>query len=72
MFAGSDEAAQHLAVLYSIVGICLKNNINAYHYLHWLLKKVAANKITEEAVEWLPHRIGPEILEKFEAEVKGG
>ncbi|MFT5264596.1 MAG: hypothetical protein ACI8YQ_003342 [Polaribacter sp.] len=27
---------------------------------------------TEEAVEWLPHRIGPEILEKFEAEVKGG
>ncbi|MFT6021800.1 MAG: hypothetical protein ACJATF_003670, partial [Flavobacteriales bacterium] len=42
------------------------------HYLHWLLKKVAANKITEEAVEWLPHRIGPEILEKFEAEVKGG
>jgi transposase len=72
MFAGSDEGAQHLAVLYSIIGTCLKNNINAYHYLHWLLKKVAANKITEEAVEWLPHRIGPEILEKFEAEVKGG
>ncbi|MFT5801696.1 MAG: hypothetical protein ACI956_001505 [Nonlabens sp.] len=60
MFAGSDEAAQHLAVLYSIIGICFKNNINAYSYLYWLLKKVAANKVTEEAVAWLPHRIEAE------------
>jgi transposase len=66
MFAGSDEGAQHLAVLYSIIGTCLKNNINAYTYLHWLLKKVATNKITPQAVLWLPHRIDPEILADFE------
>jgi len=62
LFAGSHQAAQNLAVLYSIVGTCLKNNINAYQYLHWILKKVAGNKITPEAVEWLPHRIDPEVL----------
>jgi len=70
MFAGSDQAAQHLAILYSIIGTCLKNNINAYTYLHWLLKKVATNKVTSEAVNWLPHRINPEILKKFEAELR--
>ncbi len=66
MFAGSDEGAQHLAVLYSIVGTCLKNNINVYSYLHWLLKKVAAHKVTPEAVDWLPHRIDSEVLANFE------
>ena len=68
MFAGSDEAAQHLAVLYSIIGTCLKNNVNAYSYLHWLLKKVAANKVTEDAMAWLPHRIEAGTLEAFELE----
>ena len=66
MFAGSHQAAQNLAVLYSIIGTCLKNNINVYTYLHWVLKKVAANKITPQAVDWLPHRIDPEILKDFE------
>ncbi len=70
MFAGSDEGAQHLALLYSIVGTCLKNNINVYSYLHWILKKVAAYKITPEAVDWLPHRIKPEILEEFERKME--
>lgn len=68
MFAGSDEGAQHLAVLYSIIGTCLKNNINAYAYLHWLLKKVAAHKVTAQAIEWLPHRMDPKILIDFEVE----
>jgi len=63
MFAGSHKAAQNLAVLYSIVGTCLKCNINVYKYLYWILKKVAANKITEESKEWLPHRIDPKNLE---------
>jgi len=52
MFAGSPgshNAAQNLAVLYSIVGTCLKCNVNVYKYLHWILKKVAANKITPQA-----------------------
>ena len=67
LFAGSDSAAQNLAVLYSIVNTCHKNNIDAYTYLHWLLKKVAANKVTPDAIDWLPHRIKPEILENFKA-----
>jgi hypothetical protein len=39
---------------------------HVYSYLHWLLKKVAAHKVTAEAVEWLPHRIDSEILANFE------
>jgi transposase len=68
LFAGSHEAAQNIAVLYSIVGTCLKNNINVYTYLHWVLKKVASHKITPDAVDWLPHRIDPAILERFAEE----
>ena len=66
LFAGSDSAAQNLAVLYSLVNTCTKNKINVYTYLHWLLKKVAANKVTPQAIDWLPHRINPKILEDFE------
>jgi len=68
MFAGSDEGAQHLAVLYSIIGTCLKNNINVYPYLHWLLKKVAAHKVTPQAIKWLPHRMDTKILIDFKME----
>lgn len=64
MFAGSHDAAQNLAVLYSLIGTCEKNGINAFDYIHWALQKVAANKVTPEAVEWLPHRIDPEVLRK--------
>lgn len=67
MFAGSHDAAQNLAVLYSIIGTCEKNKINTYQYLHWLLRKVANHKITPQAVEWLPHRIDPQILKDFSA-----
>ena len=66
LFAGSDETAQHLAMLYSIIGTCLKNKINAYTYLHWLLKKVATQKITPDARDWLPHRIDLDILKNFQ------
>ena len=65
LFAGSHDAAQNLAVLYSIVASCEKNNINTFKYLNWILQKVATSKITPEAVEWLPHRIDPQILENF-------
>jgi len=65
MFAGSHDAAQNLAVLYSIVGTCEKNNINAHQYLCWALRKVATTKITPQAVNWLPHRIDPQISANF-------
>ena len=68
MFAGSDVGAQNLAILYSIIGTCLQHQLNVQNYLHWLLKKVATHKITPQAIDWLPHRIDPQILEKFRLE----
>ena len=65
LFAGSHEAAQNLAVLYSIVGSCEKNNINPYLYLNWILRKMATEKVTPQAVEWLPHRVNPELFEQW-------
>jgi len=63
LFAGSHDAAQNLAILYSLMGSCEKNNINPFKYFNWVLKKVAAEKVTPQAVEWLPHRIDPKMLE---------
>lgn len=65
LFAGSHDAAQNLAVLYSIVGTCEKNNINVAHYLNWVLHKIANHKVTPQAKLWLPHRIDPKILSQF-------
>jgi IS66 C-terminal element len=56
-------------VVFSIVGTCLKNNINVYTYLHWVLKKVASHKITPDAVDWLPHSIDLAVLEHFAVEL---
>ncbi len=72
MFAGSDVGAQNLAILYSIIGTCLQHQLNAQNYLHWLLKNVATHKITPQAIDWLPHRIDPQILEKFRLEQMKG
>jgi transposase len=67
MFAGSHDAAQNLAVLYSLIGTCEKNGVNAYQYIYWALKKVAANKVTPDAVDWLPHRIDHKTLGEAKA-----
>lgn len=66
LFAAAHRTAKNLAVLYSIVGTCEKNDINPRKYIHWLLKKVAANKITNEAIQWLPHNIDPKIIDTFD------
>ncbi len=65
LFAGSHEAAENLAVLYSIVGTAKLHRLNVQQYLDWLLRRVAANKVTPEAVNWLPHRLQPELLHAF-------
>lgn len=57
LFAGSDYGAQNLAICYSLVNTCLKNNINPSKYLCWVLKKIAANKVNYEAVKWLPQNL---------------
>ncbi len=65
LFAGSDEYAQHLACLYSIVGTAHKYGLNIQKYMEWLLRQVVANKINTEAIEWLPHRMTEKSLQKF-------
>ena len=65
LFAGSHDAAQNLACLYSIVGTAEKHGLNVQQYLTWLLQKVASNKVTSEALNWLPHHLDKELLTKF-------
>ena len=65
LFAGSDDAAQNLACLYSIVGTCDLHGLNAQRYLTWLLCQVAQNKVTPNAINWLPHRLDQHLLNTF-------
>ena len=66
LFAGSHDAAQNLAILYAIIGSCEKNNINPHLYLNWILKKVATEKVTPQAVDWLPHRVDPALFSTYD------
>ena len=65
LFAGSDDAAQNLACLYSIIGTCDLHGLNAQRYLTWLLRRVATHKVTPDALKWLPHRMEQELLDTF-------
>lgn len=65
LFAASDEYAQHLACLYSIIGTAEKYGLNMQRYITWLLRQVATNKITTKAIEWLPHRMPQQRLKDF-------
>jgi len=60
LFAGNHDAARNLAALYSIVGTAHKNGLNVYRYLCWLFKKVSTEKITQQAVSWLPCNLSEE------------
>lgn len=59
LFAKTDETAQHVATFYSLVATCHIRKIDVFKYLCWLLNKVATEKITEQSVNWLPHKIDP-------------
>lgn len=61
LFAGSDYGAQNLAIGYSLVNTCIKNNVNPSRYLCWVLKKIAANKVDDKAIAWLPQNLNQEI-----------
>lgn len=65
LFAGSHDAAQSLACLYSIIGTAKRHGLNTHKYLTWLLHQVAQNKVTPQAINWLPHRMSPEELAPF-------
>lgn len=65
LFAGSHQAAQNLACLYSIIGTCQINKLNSKAYIEWLLKKIATNKIEHNAIDWLPHRLNDVLRQQF-------
>lgn len=65
LFAGSHDAAQSLACLYSIIGTAKQHGLNTHQYLTWLLRQVAQHKIDQQAINWLPHRMSPEELTPF-------
>jgi len=62
LFAGSHDAAQNLAILYSFIGTCEKNDINTRKYLNWIFDKIVQHKVTDKAVEWLPHRVDKDLF----------
>ena len=47
LFAGCHEAAQHGAILFSLFGCCLKNNVNPYHWLVDVLNRLPDCKKSE-------------------------
>jgi len=47
IFIGSHDAAERIAVIYSIMGTCKANDVNPSDYLEWLLPKINDAKITE-------------------------
>jgi len=47
LFAGSHEAAQRAAMVYSLLATCKKNNIEPYHWLRDVLTKIPDTKSSE-------------------------
>ena len=54
LFAGSHEAAQRSAMLYSLMGTCKLNGINPFIWLKDVLQKIG-NHPVENLHELLPH-----------------
>ena len=59
MFAGSHEAAQRSAMLYSLLGTCKANGINPFEWLKVTLKKLYTHPVSR-IKELLPHNFQAE------------
>jgi transposase len=59
MFAGSHEAAQRSAMLYSLLGTCKANGINPFEWLKVTLKKLHSHPVSR-IKELLPHNFQAE------------
>ena len=47
LFAGSHEAAQRIAMMYSFFGSCKAHNINPYDWLKTTLERIPDTKLSE-------------------------
>lgn len=54
LFAGSHQAAQRAAMLYSLLGTCKINNVNPYDWLRDVFEKIPTHHISK-IEELLPH-----------------
>jgi transposase len=54
LFAGSHEAAQRSAVLYSLLGTCKLHDINPFEWMKSVLEKISSHPINKIS-ELLPH-----------------
>jgi len=45
MFAGSHEAAQQAAMMYSFLGTCKINNVEPYHWLKEILARISDHSV---------------------------
>ena len=57
LFAGSHQAAQRAATLYSLLGTCRINGINPYEWLRDVFEKLPSHPINK-IQELLPHKNG--------------
>ncbi len=57
LFAKTNQTAQHVATFYSIIATCQIRGIDVFKYLTWLFKKMVSEKINDQAVNWLPHKV---------------
>jgi hypothetical protein len=55
LFAGSHEAAQRSAMLYSLLGTCKLHDINPFEWMKSVLEKIPAHHVNKVA-DLLPHR----------------
>jgi len=71
LFAKNHQTAQNLACLYSIVLTANKNNLCIHRYLEWLLRKTVTEKITDQSINWLPHKLTQQDREQFQIKNDG-
>ena len=62
LFAGSHDAATHIAMYYSFFATCKKNNINPTKWLCYVLKNINNTKINM-LHNLLPQNINPDLLD---------
>ena len=58
LFAGSQRGAERLAMIYSLIGTCISNNVNPYDWLKDVIGRINEHPVNRIS-ELLPHRWQP-------------
>jgi len=60
LFAGSHQAAQRAAMIYSLLGTCKVNGVNPLHWLRDILEKLPTHPVNR-IEQLLPHLWEPQL-----------